>query len=331
MKMRLLLVFAAIVMITGCSKIPGGKSGGEIPFSYDAIHTGSEGVKLEFISNAPPNELLAPSKDGNGYPFRLGVKATNKGATKVENGYITVTAEDDYLDLDNGFTKTYTIDGKNFFNPQGESEAIIFNGITKKFKEGQSDKYRTTVLATTCYKYLTEVKKEICIDTDILDLKKKQKICTTKDISLSNQGGPVAVTKIETKLFPEGGSEGIAYVKPQFVITIRNVGDGQIVNPDLDMASVCSSELIADKNQDMFKKAWNIVKIRARLSDKELACFPNPLKIREGDDIMRCSMREDEKIDANLPTYNSPLVVSIEYGYTSTISKEVMVTKDLDY
>ncbi len=323
-------IFALLLLalfIAGCS----GGGEGKIPFSYEAIHTGTDGVKIDFLSNAPSSELLAPSKEGQqGYPFRVGINVNNRGASNVENGWVTVTAEDDYLQLDD-FKKSFSLEGKSILNPSGDIGIETFNGITKNFKEGQAEKYISVILATACYNYNTEFKSDVCIDTDVLDLKRKERICSMKDITSTGQGAPVAVTSVETKMFPEGDSDHIAFVKPQFVISIKNVGDGEVVNPELDMGSVCSSELVSDRNSDSFKTAWNILTVSAKLSDKDLSCFPNPVKLRGDDDIVRCSLRDEDKIDANIPSYMSPLTITLSYGYTSTVSKSVMISKDVNY
>ncbi len=329
-KMKKIIALLFLLMFaSGCGSIGGGE--GKIPFSYEAIHTGTDGVRINFLANAPPSELLAPSKEGDlGYPFRIGLNVNNKGASPVENGWLAVTAEADYLQLDD-FKRSFSLDGKSILNPGGSTSIEIFNGMTKNFKEGQAEKYMATILATSCYKYNTEFKSDVCVDTDVLDLKRKERICSIRTITSGSQGAPVAVFSVETKMFPEGGSDRIAFVKPQFVIGIRNVGDGYVVNPELDMASVCSSELVANRNSDSFRTAWNIMTVSAKLSDKELTCFPNPVKLRESDNFVRCSLKDGDKIDANIPSYMSPLTITLTYGYTSTVSKDVLISKDINY
>ncbi len=328
----IIIALLLVAVAAGCNGIGGGgsSSGGKVPFSYEGIHSGIEGIKLEFLANAPPAELLAPFKGSIDYPFKIGVKVSNKGAADVENGVLVLTVEEDYLQLDE-FRKPISLKGKEIFNPLGDSSIELFGGVTKKFREGQADKYKATILATACYKYNTEAKQNMCIDTDLFDTKSKQKICSIKDITLSSQGAPVAVTKIETKIFPEGSGSGVAYVKPQYVIHIKNVGMGEIINPEADMASACSSELVASRDSEAFKNIWNIVSVSASLSEKELVCFPNPIKLRGKEDVVRCSVKDEDKIDANLPGYNAPLFIKLNYGYTSTISKEVMIIREVTY
>ncbi len=321
---RIFVLLAIVAFISGCSGDGGGPDIG-------AIHSGTEGIKMEFLENSPPPEIMAPFKNDDGYPFTLGIKLVNNGAVNVENGWMTLSLEEDYMKVDD-FRRSFSLEGKSISNPVGESEIIIFNGITKKFKEGQSDKYKSTILATTCYKYKTEMKEDMCVDTDVLGLEKKKQPCKVSDITSSGQGAPVAVSKIEAKMIPEGNSDGIAFVRPQYIIHLKNAGDGEVMNPSLDPEPACSSDLIADKNSDAYKKAWNFASVSASLSGKELICAPNPVKLKDNDDTtVRCTTKEEDKIDANTPSYRSPLVILVDYGYTTTISTEVMLVRDVTY
>ncbi|MBI2574467.1 hypothetical protein HYV82_01125 [Candidatus Woesearchaeota archaeon] len=337
MMKSLTIVFLVVlaVFISGCSGSPG--KGGDkdvsakLPFTYAAVHSGTEGVKVEFLPNAPPAELLAPFKSGGSYPFKAALKLSNKGAFDVEDGWVVLTSEEDYMKLDS-FKTAFSLKGKSIFNPGGDSGIEVFDGSTKPFREGQSEKHKSIVLATLCYKYRTDVKTDVCIDTDVLGLSQKKKVCSVKDASLSGgQGAPLAVTKIEAKIFPEGSGERIAFVKPQYVIYIKNTGDGEVLNPSADMSSACSSELVSNRDSEAFKRIWNIATVSASLSGKELVCSPNPIRLRSKEDFVRCSLKDEDKIDASIPSYTSPLTITFNYGYTTTISKEVTVTREVGY
>jgi len=338
MRMFFLAIAAiSLLLLAGCSSGPGKNSGGKdmsakLPFAYAAVHSGTEGIKIEFLPNAPPSELLAPFKSGSSYPFKAALKLSNKGAFDVEDGWVVLTSEEDYMKLDS-FKTAFSLKGKSIFNPGGDSGIEVFDGSTKPFREGQSEKHKSIiVLATLCYKYRTDVKTDVCIDTDVLGMSQKKKVCSVKDVSLSGgQGAPVAVTKIEAKIFPEGSGERIAFVKPQYVIHIKNTGDGEVLNPSADMSSACSSELVSNRDSDAFKKIWNIATVSASLSGKELVCSPNPIRLRAKEDFVRCSLRDEDKIDANIPSYTAPLTITFNYGYTTTISKEVTVIREVGY
>lgn len=331
--LQMLLLVIVVVMISGCSAQKGGggkDTSAKLPFTYAAVHSGTEGVKIEFLPNAPPSELLAPFKSGSSYPFKAGIKLSNKGAFDVEDGWIVLTSEEDYMRLDS-FKRAFSLKGKSLFNPGGDSSIEVFDGSTKPFREGQSEKHVSLLLATACYKYRTGVQTDTCVDTDILGLSQKKKACTVKDISMGSQGAPLAVTKIEIKIFPEGSGERIAFVKPQYVIHIKNAGDGEVINPSADMGSACSSELVSNRDSEAFKRIWNIATVSASLSGKELACSPNPIRLRAKEDFVRCSLKDEDKIDANIPSYTAPLTITLNYGYTTTISKEVAVVREVGY
>lgn len=327
MRLMILILPVAILLLVGCEQ---GGGDGKLPFSYENIHTGTDGVKIEFLSNSPPSELPAPFKSGNNYPFKAAIKASNKGAFDVENGVIAMTVENDYIAMDE-VSKQFSLKGKSVFNPLGDSDIIVLSATTKKFREGQAEKHKTLMIAEACYKYRTEVKAETCIDTDVLGVTTKKKTCAIKEMTFSGQGAPLVVNKIEPKIFPEGGSERIEFVKPSFVIHVRNAGDGQVVNPNFDIASICTSDFAADRNSDFYRRVYNVVDIKATLSGVELECSPRPLRLTGKEDFVRCSVKDDGKISASTPSYIAPLYISLDYGYASTVSKEVTLVKEVFY
>jgi hypothetical protein len=318
-------ILAVFLLASGC-----GNGGGKpIGIDYGSIHTGSDGIKLEYVSNAPPSEVLAPNSGSANYPFKVAMILKNKGAFDVENGMVALTVEDDYMNVDST-SKIFSLKGKSIFNPAGDEELMAFTATTKKFKEGQSEKHGSIIVATACYKYQTELKVNECIDTDILGYSKRQKTCTTKDEDFSNQGAPVAVTKVESKIYSEGDGQKVDFVKPQYIIHIKNVGGGQIFNPQADLGTFCSADFNT-KDPDSFRRVWNTVSVSAKLSDKDLICQPNPVKLRSSEDVVRCSVKDEDKVPAQITSYYSPLIITLNYGYTTTITKDITIIKEVGY
>lgn len=320
-------IFGILLFLGGCNGIPGfgGKDPSSNPYSYSSVHKGSEGLALEFLQNAPPSGITAPAGSDTTFPIGIGVKISNNGASNVENGYIAITTEDDYIHLSE-FKRGISISGRDVLNLEGESKIEIFQGTAKGFKDTAAKKHISTVIATACYRYSTEVKQEACIDTDILGLSKKEKTCTVTNFELSDQGAPVAVTKIEPKMYPQGSGDKIESVKPEFSIHLKNVGGGLIVDPSAEPNSVCSSASIADRNSEDFRKIWNTVAVSAKLSDKELTCYPSKIQLNDEDSIVRCST--EAGINPGTPTYNTPLTITLNYGYITKISREVAINKE---
>ena len=53
------------------------------------------------------------------------------------------------------------------------------------------------------------------------------------------------------------------------------------------------------------------------------------IRLRDKEDMVRCTL--EEGIDKNLGAYTAPLNIELEYGYTFTISKDIIIEKILRY
>ena len=215
------------------------------------------------------------------------------------------------------------ISGKQVFNPKGDEGFISINAWAKKIG-GQSETKPTTILATACYPYETILDASVCIDTDVLGQRRGKKSCIIKELDFSDgQGAPVTITKIETRMLPQDESK----IKPHFIIHIKNAGNGVVIN-DSKIEKACSSKPLSYKD-------FNVLRINATLSGIELDCDPAggmqktaEVRLREKEDMIRCTYEGKDDgigIDANLDAYSAPLKIELDYGYTFTISKNIII------
>src|SRR4030042_1767216 len=86
------------------------------------------------------------------------------------------------------------------------------------------ESHNALISATYCYDYATTAKMDVCIDPDIYG-KQPQKVCTVAGKSLSSQGAPIAVNKVDVEMLPFSKDS----IKPQFTIHVQNVGDGTVI------------------------------------------------------------------------------------------------------
>jgi len=229
---------------------------------------------------------------------------------------------------DDIISKEIKIDGKSIFNPNGDEEIITLNVQAKQIG-AQSEKQPSTILATACYPYKTILGTSICIDTDIYGIRREEKACSITDLNFAGgQGAPVVITKIETRMLPDVDQNKI---KPHFLIFIENKGNGEVVNLG-NVEQACTSETLD-------YTAFNRILIKASLSDKPLDCridkdVPGPpepalIRLRDKENMVRCTLQEG--IDISRDAYTSPLKIELEYGYTFTISKNIIIEKILTY
>jgi len=224
--------------------------------------------------------------------------------------------------------KIFEINGKSIFNPNGDQDLKTINAQTKKIG-AQSETQPSTILATACYPYETILGTSVCIDTDIYGQRRGKKVCKITDLNFGEgQGAPVAITKVETRMLPEDKNK----VKPHFLIHIENKGNGEVVELS-KVEQACT-------NVRLDYKAFNTITIKASLSGKPLDCRigknkPEPavIRLRDKENLVRCILEgpSEELIDISRDAYIAPLRIELDYGYTFTISKDIIIEKILTY
>lgn len=345
-KIKLFGVFIlALIVISGCD---GSKKKADSLTDKD-IRKGTDGLEMEFLQNAPPANVF---ENGN-FPISLRIKnagASNIGdnpATKEiveQNGTIVLGFENASVGIKTPKIEV-KIDGKSIFNQNGDEDVKSINAEAMKIG-GQSETKPTTILATACYPYKTILDASVCIDTDVLGQRRGKKSCTIKELDFSDgQGAPVTIKKIETRMLPQDDAK----IKPHFLIHVKNAGNGQVINiSKIDKA--CS-------NEPLYYKDFNTLKVNATLSGMELDCDPAKdmqktaeVRLRDKEDMIRCTYegadlngdgaidnklidgkRDIETISADLDAYVAPLKIELDYGYTFTISKDIIIEKVLTY
>ncbi len=297
MRAVILIVLTALLLY-GC----GGSSSGDIDLSYNSIHKGADGVILDFIDGAPLKEIQV---SGDGTRFKVGVEMENRGAYDVDEGYLTISLGSF---MNENYEKPYrfALDGKTLINPKGDKTMKLFDAGVEGMQEKQIGEYSSNVLSHLCYGYRTEAKADVCIDTTVPGSERYSGYCKQKTITMSNQGAPVAVKRIESANIYEG-DESITAIRPQYKIFLSNVGNGVPIHNDY-VRTVCGSGFgLAEQD------VWNVVEVSAELPGNEITCVPEKYKIGSGLDYVVCSANKE--IPVTTASYTTPLMVYLDYGY----------------
>ena len=329
-KKYLALVLALILIISGCINL----NTGETTTKASSLYKGTSGLALSFIKNAPPSRVFEKTD------FNVVVKIENKGAYDIGfeegesnfgRGFFVITPETGYVNIKDIDENEGVVPGEGiaFFEVRGKSlsnsagdEINIYSTLKAGELSSLSQVHSSSIFATVCYPYQTKLSTSICIDSDTLGSGKKA--CEVKDLAFSGgQGGPIAVTKIEVQMAPEDGK-----IKPQLVIHMENQGKGEVVKKE-KYEYACMSEMPEETNQlDKYFNVVNINNEKSKLSDKKLVCGTDEKNVvilsgKKG--VIRCSPEEWGKEDKN--AYVTPLSIVLDYGYSSTISKEFNIEK----
>ena len=327
----LILGIFMVLAVTGCM---GG--GGRPPVQGLKIYEGIEGVTVKFMEQSPPDEVFL----GDTFPLSLEIR--NSGAYDIEDGAFVLGIEKNYISAPAEFTKElnyFTLTGRKSYDPVGGIDRKIIQ-LKAHQLDPQMETLTTNIALTTCYPYETQATAQMCIDTDIFNQRQEEKVCQSGTLNMGTiqvegqelpkgQGAPIAITKIEPKMLPHNVSEEL--IMPSFMIYVRNMGDGLPVDIDV-YGDACTATGVPTR-------AWNVVGARVYLSDKssQLDCTPKLdyqtsgkegyIKLEKDEDFIRCTLKEG--IPKARGTYTTPLMIELEYGYTFTISKKVLIRKQV--
>lgn len=301
-----LAIFIALLLLAGCaSPFFQRKQTLQLP----EVSVGTKGVELSFAPNAPPREVYEST------PFTLLATLSNLGTADVEDGVYSLSYERQYVYLSSAQnTGKFAVRGKSIFNPQGAERQLQFIFKTQPLG-AQIEHYTTALTLNACYPYQTTAPATVCIDTDIFN-KQKVKACAPQPQNYpQGQGAPVAVVSIEPRMLPH---DDLMRIRPEFVLTLDNKGTGAVVAPDR-YRDACSGRPLGEEG-------WNNIAVTAMLSDSTLTCTPTPVHLRqEGQTKVVCTLSEG--IEAARGTYSAPLTVILNYGYLTSITTQVVITK----
>jgi len=328
MKKQILFGLVLLIIVSGCGDK---KIGVDIPtITTKELFTGSDGLIIEFVKDNPPAEVYE-----NGFaPITLDIK--NKGAYNIQNGIISIALEKDYITAQqNSFNSvninaryegqehlSLNIKGKTIETPEGEEDQLSFLANIGELEE-MSIVHESGIIISSCYRYQTELSDNICIDTDLFGTRTVEKPCKTESKSYSNQGAPIAIQEVEMAMLPDLDND---IVRPQIIIHISNIGNGEVVADDTNtIIKACSSQALEISK-------WNKIRVEARMGANHIFnCDPSSeseiaeVTLKERNVKVRCIIEDGIGIEEG--TRAEPLYIKLNYGYTSSISKTIKINK----
>ena len=267
-------------------------------------HTGTKGLEMKFYQNAPPDRIYRNTG------LDVMIEYSNKGAYNIQGGKIYLSGYDPkYLSFSPASVENFMAEGKSVFNPDGKiTQTLTFsdNAAGSGIPAGV-DKIKQTIKATACYTYKTEASFDVCINPKTIN-SITEDICKIGSISVgSGQGAPISITKVEEEIYQD---------TLQFRIYFQNVGGGTVMKPLA--INKCDTSL---NRVDANKIQVNEVSF----SDKTMRCEPqNPVNVDDsGKGFIFCPY----KGDLGQSAYKTTLKVELEYGYRTSIQKEIEIQK----
>jgi len=308
-----------LILASGFQCTPKNSSSSSSGKSYTV--SGTDGLTLAFVAQNPQDRFSIGDLEE---PISIIFELRNKGSwpqTDGENilsqGKIYVSGFDDNIIVMNEKSKILNRDvlrGASQFSPEGGFDMPEFKGA---IRAGNLviDKYEPIILGTACFPYATKASPSICVDPHPFDTTRK-KVCQVGAISLTSQGAPIAVTKVEQ----ESSSS-----KTQFKITIKNVGGGDILR--LSKLDACDPYGGTELKRSDFDK---VELSRVSVGTTDLRCGPfieaNEIRLFNNEGFIICTMEASEYQGAN-SAYQTPLNIELRYGYRKTVSKPIKISK----
>lgn len=291
----ILLFIIASLALAGCDST--GSSGFNL---YDPYY-GSEGVEMQFLESAPPDTAY------QGSVFKVGLLLQNRGAIDVNDAVVTLGYLDKYFTISRPTQAGIAIKGKSFIRRNGEKKPVLFDGRVKDLQEtgvGYDD-LSTPITATLCYSYTTHLEENVCIDPDIYGLQERKKACTAQDLTLNDQGAPVAITSVKESTVDEGSSQ-LVYM----TFHIKNLAGGLVA--DASPSVLCSSANIGDKKVSRLK-------VNAQLGNTRMECAKDIVHLDNDEGEVTCSARVTAQEE-----YATVLKADLTYGYSTTLPQEMV-------
>lgn len=284
---------------------------------------GTEGIALSFLPTIP-KEIIVTSKTNEPISFFIELKNNGAfpGAGQSIDGSLWLSGFDpSIIELDQQsettapFTSSAygTLQGRTSTNAVGSSATHEFKGVIKTGDEILSPgKYSPTILANVCYSYETIANPVVCVEKDAFSIQNQRKPCVVSDISLSSQGAPIAITKVETITTGD---------RVQFKMTVKNVGKGTVI----DKGVSCNPKAV----KGVLRYQLDLITISSvKISDQNLECNSPEQKVRliDGVGFFTCSL-EKSKLPQQQLAFTTPLDIALSYLYKETSEKPIVINK----
>ena len=328
-KLFFIAILTSLIM-TGC--------GQTITSSETDYFIGTQGLEIDFLWQAPPNEVF----EGNEFDIQLLIH--NKGAFSLDQqdeephsyrAEIDLKYDSLFVIPTTDFYQAQTFDiygqglyadkkniqlyGRSYYYPQGEIEYFALDKFMPLPVQGNFERSRAFFDISICYPYKTFFAHEVCIDVDPSGISGREQICQSQDYSFNRgQGAPIAITGVESQMIPQG-----QFVRPQFRIHIENKGDGTFS----DFLTEHNDQGVLGCKKDIQLDDINLATYVVTLGGETLTCTPDKAIFnRAGKAVIDCEL-PSQSIYANVPNFRTSLAVEISYLYTQRVIKEVQIKR----
>ncbi|MBI4139591.1 hypothetical protein HY483_01370 [Candidatus Woesearchaeota archaeon] len=272
------------------------------------VEKGTEGLYTKIF--AGNNNILYEDTTGT-----INVDVENRGAGEVNHGILVLNVPEQFIEIPRDQQKELLLAGRSIDQPVGEQITYTFNVKIREITSEKKD-IPTIISASTCYQYKTTASPTVCIQMP--DDSKPE--CKERTVLLGGQGGPLAITSVETTTIPSEGD----MVMPIITIKIQNKGRGIVLEPSTVLNACLSTSEKAQENKALIE-AFIDHKGRMLTCNKEKTQGETSIKIDEGTTTITC--KYDQGIPKSEGTHTSQIIINLAYGYYDITTQKIVIKK----
>ena len=296
MKTYIVALLIGMIIISGCSGIKTGQTKEQAAAAAQTVHTGFKGITIDFVKNNPPDTIFTNS------PLDIVVEVKNEGASDA-TGTLYLSGFDPRLFNILPTSKDFDLEARSQFNTFGGYDTIAFNAPNVFLPKG-TDTLTQNFQASACYQYKTSATVPVCIDPNPNSVLENEACRIVNPSVAGGQGGPVGLTVVQEEAAPG---------RVNFIMTIANQGDGQVVSTS--SLGKCPTPL---NFNDV-----DTVQYAVRLSGVAGDCkLNNMIRLSNKQGQLFCSF---QLADTTSTAYTALLEVNLDYAYLTQKAKQIRI------
>jgi len=310
------LLLIGLIFSSGCVKKKEEKIAEE-----SAFIGGKTGLKLSFVSGAPPDEVYECQE------FPISLKIENVGETDIAENRVEVSLgginPEDYGIENPTVTVEEELPGAHLVGKTKTPGAYTVVDFTAKAIE-ITGRMSQTLWATARYPYETKALAPACIRQNIyVQSTGSPEVCKINEAKpVQNSGAPIHITRVEEYGLGKKGDNIVI----GFKILIENVGDGRPYIERLKEPYIPKElkEKPPKKEELPYERDYNRVTLLAKIGDQlsktDVCNGSKTILLADGKAEVTCKFELAPTSD-----YVAPLKLTVDYNYESSISKKFYI------
>ena len=222
---NLIVLIVLFLFVVGCGSNDGGQTKENFKQGYGSL-------EYNFMENAPPKKIYSGSN------FKILLELHNKAAYDLNNGKVKIVGVDEkFFRINYPLERSYNrLEGRNLLNPLGEKFLVEFDAEAFELFEN-AERYQNDYFLKLSFDSKFEFVDTVCINSNLYNIYNVGCSHTPRK-TYSGQGAPMAVTEVESIVYPSSAGTEI-----EFRVLIKNRGKGKANFVNLEKAELGGKEI----------------------------------------------------------------------------------------